>query len=348
MASSTIEVKIDGVEDMRRLSAALEQYNAGSQPQVEALRAELDKVRRQLHNGQGEVSWAAALIVGGPVALRAPGRPYSLIESVAVEARKQIDELRCQLAEALDSARAAELEQSNAEKRADELHAKRQEANDELAYAYNIISNRNMRLPGENYKTDLLNEVAGLVDRDVRREIGAAELAKAHDRIHQLEQIHDQQVVSLKATRDQVETLQRESNSGSDRVRKDLAEAHERICKQNDVIANLQADLHKSRNVVHFVDDEARKVREALGLGKLAQVPEVIAAIEGLRNDARISGARAEVIKHLHEEYHQLQARKMGAEFDLERAKEEIAFAEAEIDQLKKANAFFKGAAQCL
>jgi len=340
---------VEGAEVARRLAAALEQY--GTQPQVKALRAELDRVRAQLHREQNETTWAAAYIVGDPVPPRVPGKPCSLIESVAIEVRKQLTDAR-----------------------------------QELAVAANIIEYRQMVAPGQPpHHTGLLNEIAGLVDRDVRREIGAdhaetkQQLAVALDRIHQLEQVHDRQVVALKATRDQVWTLQREStaqqaatleaiammegrrtvllnqtevnnkllrevselmralesNSGSDRVRKELAEAHERICKQNDIILALDVGLRKSRNVVHFVDDEARKVREALGLGSLAQVPEVLAAIEDLRNDARLSESRAEVIKHLHEEYHQMQARKMGAEFDLERAKEEIAFAEAETAKYK-------------
>ncbi len=344
----------------------------------------------------------------------------------------------------------AALEQYNAGSRGDaaqisRLEAHLTEARDELAYAYNIIKNRNMRLPDSSYKTDLLNEIANLVDRDVRREIGAdhaetkQQLFAALDRVHQLEQVHDQQVVALKATRDQVETLQRESiaqqaaaleaikmaqgkrsavldvrevnspllrevsavmraleansvtirnlqedhlvkNVGSERLREKLTEAHERIAKQNDVINRLEADLRKEQKINAFVNDECQKIRAALGLAPLAQASEVLAAIDAVQVDASmkqhtIEGLRrsvydleqqiakaapvesdkkradalklrlaeandtitkqAGIIKHLHEEYHQLQGRKQGADFDLERAKEEIAFAEAEAAKYK-------------
>lgn len=240
-----VAIQIIGVEDMRRLSAALEQYNAGS-------RGDAAQINR--------------------------------LESHLTEAR------------------------------------------DELAIAGNIIRNRQMILPGQPpHRTRLLNDIAELVDRDVRREIGAdhaetkQQLAVALDRIHQLEQVHDQQVAALKKARADVDDQRNEVNG----------ERARRVELENK-IARLGADLRKEQKIKAFVNDEFQKIRAALGLAPLAQAPEVLAAIEDLRNGARLSESRAEVIKHLHEEYHQLQVRKQGAEFDLERAKEEIAFAEAE------------------
>lgn len=96
--------------------------------------------------------------------------------------------------EALDYARrlTATLEQYNANSAGDAAQVKRLEghlieARDELAYAYNLIKNRSMRAPGESYRTDLLNEIAGLVDRDVRREIGS-DHAATKQQLHTLEQ----------------------------------------------------------------------------------------------------------------------------------------------------------------
>lgn len=406
-----VAIQIIGLEDMRRLSAALEQYNAGSRgdaAQINRLEAHLTDARGKLTVLERATVRAVAILNGDPCPAPLPGEPLSVIEEAALSAK-------------------------GAARRASEIgrvQRELSEARDELAYAYNIIKNRNMRLPDSSYKTDLLNEIASLVDRDVRREIGAdhaetkQQLAVALDRIHQLEQVHDQQVGALTAARNNVDAFQRdlartqadtsqaiamlegrrsatlnqtevnnkllrtvsdimralESNSGSDRVRNDLSEAHERICKQNDVIARLEADLRKEQKIKSFVNDECQKTRAALGLGRMAQAPEVLAAIDALQVDASmkqhtIDGLRgrahdleqtiakaapvesdkkladalkmrlaeandtiakqADVIKHMHEEYHQLQARKQGADYDLERAKEEIAFAEAEAAKYK-------------
>lgn len=283
-----VSIELIGVEDMRRLSAALEQYNAGS---------------------RGDAA--------------------------------QINRLEVHLTE----------------------------ARDELAYAFNIIKNRNMRQLGASYKTELLSAIADLVDRDVRREIVAAELAKAHDRIHQLDQVLDQQVAALKKARADVDDQGNEVNG----------ERARRVELENKV-RRLEADLRKEQKIKVFVNDECQKIRAALGLTPLAQAPEVLAAIDALQvdrsmqahtvgvlrgrvndlqeqvakaapveYDKKLAGAlkmclaeandqiakMADVIKHMHEEYHQLQARKQGAEFDLERAKEEIAFAEAETAKYK-------------
>lgn len=454
------DLRIEALDYARRLAATLEQYNADPHTkQVEALRAELDRVRLQLQITGNAAAWAVGVLRGEPVPPRIPGVPISLLETAASEARtkiaeqareinsrdNQIDQMaadiakltsRASIAEAasrgkdkelaefrkandtaiaiLDEAQfstltpddynnnpllreiaqrvmggaeardkltvlesatgravailngdpcppplfgeplsvieEAALSAKGAARRADEigrvqrdlsearaelakahdrihqleqtrdqqvgaerLRERLTEANDELAYAYNIIKNRNMRLPDSSYKTDLLNEIAGLVDRDVRREIGA-DLAG---------------------------------------IKQQLFIANGTITKQAREIDSLRADLRKGQKVKDFVNDECQKIRAALGLGRMAQAPEVLAAIEDLRNDSRMlegtasalrgrlqdserdAEARADVIKELHAQYHELEARKQGVQFDLDRAKEEIEFAEAEIAKYK-------------
>lgn len=70
------------------------------------------------------------------------------------------------------------------------------EARDELASAYNIIKNRAMLPPDATFKTDLLNEIAGLVDRDVRREIGS-DHAATKQQLHALEHAAERAIAIL-------------------------------------------------------------------------------------------------------------------------------------------------------
>lgn len=345
---------IEGAEVARRLAAALEHPIKGTPQQVEALRAELDKVRHQLHNAGNAAIWSAGVLRGEPVPPRIPGVPISLLETAASEARtkvteqareinsrdNQIDQMAADLAKLTSRASIAEA----ASREKDKELAEFRKANDTAIAILDEVQFSTL-IPDDYNNNPLLREIAR-TQGDTSQAIQMLQGKRAP----QLKQTE----VNNKLLRE-VSAVMRalESNSGSDRVRKDLSEAHERICKQNDVIDALQADLRKSQNVVHFVDDEARKVREALGLGKLAQVPEVLAAIEDLRNDSRMlegtasalrgrlqdserdAEARAEVIKHLHEEYHALEARKQATQYDLDRANDEIAAAEAEIAKYK-------------
>ena len=232
---------------------------------------------------------------------------------------QQIEALRLQLAEALDNARAAELEQFNAEKRADELGAELDKVRLSLEHA-----------------------------------MGAARFAKST-----LRGVPVGRIAGAGATLSLLE-------SAAIEARKE--------------IEDLRADLRKEQKIKDFVNDECQRVRAALGLGRMAQASEVLAAIDALQvdrsmqrhtvdvlrgrvNDLQEQIAKAapvesdkkladalkmrlaeandrirhmtDVIKELHAQYHELEARKMATQYDLDRAKEEIAFAEAEIAKYK-------------
>lgn len=377
-----VAIQIIGLEDMRRLSAALEQYNQNSPQQagplknelawfkeanannlrmIDELHAQLDKSHdriyqlEQVHDQQVGALTAARNNVDAfqrdlartqadtSQAIRMlQGKRSATLTTNEVEAMLLREVSAVMRALESNSVTIRNLQDDHLVKNvgAERLRERLTEANDELAAAYNIIKNRNMRLPDSSYKTELLSAIADLVDRDVRREIGA----------------------------DHAETKQQ------------LFIANEEITKQAREIDSLRAALRKEQKIKSFVNDECQKIRAALGLGRMAQAPEVLAAIDALQVDASmkqhtIDGLRgrahdleqtiakaapvesdkkladalkmrlaeandtiakqADVIKHMHEEYHQLQALKQGADYDLERAKEEIAFAEAEAAKYK-------------
>lgn len=200
------------------------------------------------------------------------------------------------------------------------------EARDELAYAYNIIENRNMRQPGASYKTELLSAIADLVDRDVRREIGAdhaetkQQLVDALDRLHQLEQVHDQQNAVLAAARNNVEALQRDLTREHAAKLEAIAMMEGRRTAQLNQTEAHNKLLREVSAVVRALESQPVKVNELRR--QLAEANEQITR-------------HAEVIKELHKQYHELEARKMATQYDLDRTNDEIAAAEAEIAKYK-------------
>ena len=219
------DLRIEALDFSRRVTAALEQYAA--QQQVD-LHAELDRVRAQLHREQNETTWAAAYIVGDPVPPRVPGKTCSLIESVAIEVRKQLTEARAEL---------------------DKTRLSLEHAMEAARFAKSTLRGVPVgRVAGAGATLSLLESAA----IEARKEI--------------------------------------EDLRGANRAKDKEIEAG--ACKSE------------------YLAD------------KIAQLEQTI---EG----------RAAVIKSLHAEYHELEARKMATQYDLDRAKEEIAFAEAEIAKYK-------------
>jgi hypothetical protein len=98
-----IEVKVEGLDDIRRLSAALEQYNA-ARDGVEKLQNELnwfkgvntdllnqnEAYRGQIDSARQEGSRVACILRGEPVGPRDPGQPISVLESAALEAAEAV------------------------------------------------------------------------------------------------------------------------------------------------------------------------------------------------------------------------------------------------------------------
>lgn len=235
------DLKITPLDFARRVVAALEQQAEGTPQQIEALRAELDKVRKQLHREQNETTWAAAYIVGDPVAPRVPGKPCSLIETVALTVRKQLTDAR-------------------------------------------------------------------------------AELAKSHDRIHQLEQVHDQQVAALTAARNNVDALQRDQvREHADRLEAIAMLEGRRVPQLNQTEVKSKL-LRNVSELMRALESNPLKVNELRR--QLAEANDQITK-------------QTDVIKELHKQYHELEARKMATQYDLDRANDEIAAAEAEIAKYK-------------
>lgn len=218
----------------------------------------------------------------------------------------------------------AALEQYNANSASDAAQIKRLEghlieARDELAYAHNLIKNRRMRAPGESYRTELLNEIAGLVDRDVRREIGSDHAATKHQ-LHTLEHAAERATAILNGepvpppligaplTRLEEAAL---SAKGAARRAEEVGRVQRELSEARAELDRLRADLRKEHKIKAFVNDECQRVRAALGLDPMSEIGAVVAAVKGL-ND---------VIKYLRIE-HQDRA-------------DELAAAEAEIAKCK-------------
>ncbi len=74
-----IDIKLEGIEDIRRLSAALEQYNAKAGACAADYKATAEEAAR-----------AVCILRGEPVAPRLPSQPISVLESAAQEASEAV------------------------------------------------------------------------------------------------------------------------------------------------------------------------------------------------------------------------------------------------------------------
>lgn len=274
--TDAIAIKLEGVEDIKRLSAALETYNA-NRPAMQAQYAEA----------------------------------IALYTSATVDAK----ELR-----------------------------------DELASVHNIIKNRTMRIPGNAYKTELLSAVADLVDRDVRRELEpegpgyavarlqiselqaaldrarseisqrGAEIEKLRDEADRAAKTHDDQAHTIRKQRDELEEMRRLLK----RAQWDASEATRILQGKRSEPLNPSETLNP---LLREVSDVMRTLTgNSATISKLQQdLTRRNVEAEELR---RAAEQRDEVIKHLHAEYHELEARKQVVQFELDRAQDEIAAAE--------------------
>lgn len=339
MAEMKIAIGVEGLDEIRALTAALEQYNQNSLQQTEALRAELDRARvvaaadlETLRSRDNQIDQMAADLA--KLTSRA---------SIAEAASREKDK---KLAEAHD--RIHQLEQTH-DQQVGALTAARNNVDAfqrDLARTQADTSQAIQMLQGKRSATLTTNEVGAMLLREVSAVMRALEANSVT--IRNLQEDH---LVK---------------NVGAEKLRED--------------VARLEADLRKEQKIKDFVNDECQKIRAAFGLGRMAQAPEVLAAIdalqvdvnmkqhmiEGLRgraydleqtiakaapveSDKKLAGSlkmrlaeandrirhMTDVIKELHKQYHELEARKMATQYDLDRANDEIAAAEAEIAKYK-------------
>ncbi len=237
-----IEVKVEGLEDIRRLSAALEQYNEG-----DALRAELDRARAELASAYNIIQNRTTLAPGAAFKTdllseiaglvdrdvrREIGSDHAATKQQLAEARKVID-----IAE-------GEIEQVRALLGIGKLCP----VGDVLRAVDAIQVDRKMQQ----------HTIEGLRGR----------LYELSDQISRLERAHDQHVDALKKAR-----------AGAAEYKNDATREAARRIELEKRAQRLEADLNKARKVIEFADEESRKIREALGLSPLAGASDVIAAM---------------------------------------------------------------------
>ncbi len=94
--SQPLVLQIDGIKDIRRLSAALEQYNAkadATQAQYEACAADYKATREQIAKmtpGAEGAERVISILRGDPVGPRDPSQPISALEAAAQEAAEAV------------------------------------------------------------------------------------------------------------------------------------------------------------------------------------------------------------------------------------------------------------------
>lgn len=270
------DLRIEALDYARRVVAALEQQAEGTPQQIEALRAELDKVRHQLHNASNAAIWSAGVLRGEPVPPRSPGVPISLLETAASDAHTKIRE------------------------QAREINSRDNQI-DQMAADIAKLTNRASIAEAANREKD-------------------KQLAVALDRVHQLEQVHDQQVAALTAARNNVDALQRDQvREHADRLEAIAMLEGRRVpqLNQTEVKSKLLREVSAVMRALESQPAKANELRR-----QLAEANDQITN-------------HTDVIKELHKQYHELEARKMATQYDLDRANDEIAAAEAEIAKYK-------------
>lgn len=309
-----IAVKIEGLEDMRRLSAALEQYNASSRgdaTQINRIEAHLTDARGKLAVLERATVRAVAILNGDPCRPPLPGEPLSVIEEAALSAKgaaRRADEIG-RVQRDLSEAR-AELDRARVVAAADlETLRSRDNQIDQMAADIAKLTSRASIAEAANREKDKA-------------------LAEAHDRIHQLEQTHDQQVGALTAARNNVDAFQRDLA----RTQGDTSQAIQMLQGKRSAVLDVREVnsplLREVSAVVRALESNSvtiRNLQEKLADALKMRLTEA--------NDTIAN--QANVIKELHAQYHELEARKQGVQYDLDRAKEEIEFAEAEIAKYK-------------
>ena len=297
------DLRIEALDYARKLTAALEQGATGDAAQFNRLEAHLIEARRKLTVLERATVRAVAILNGDPCVAPLPGESLSVIEEAALSAKgaaRRADEIG-RVQRELSEAR-AELDRARVVAQADlETLRSRDAQIDQMAADLAKLTSRASIAEATNRAKD-------------------KETAAAHDRVHQLEQVHDQQVVSLKATRDQVETLQRDSIRQQAAVNAAIAMMDGRRTSQLNQTEVNNKLLRTVSELMRVLESQPVKVNELRR--QLAEANDTITK-------------HADVIKELHRQYHELEARKMATQYDLDRAKEEIAFAEAEIAKYK-------------